>query len=417
MKSKNTSINILVLFFCFIICGQLKVLGQNIERIEYFFNTDPGFGNGIALSGLVPSANISNLSTNLNLTSANKGFNTVYIRAKDANGNWSITNSIPFLKAFLSVPSNLSRLEYFINSDPGFGNGTSISMSSQPNVNLPLVLNVSNTPNGINNVFIRALDVNGVWSITNHYSFIKANLNIPSPIVKVEYFVNNDPGFGQASSLSLPTASNINNQAVNLDISTAPNGVNNVYVRAKDSTGTWSITNSISFIKVSATGNVEAIEYFIDNDPGFGLAMPFAFSAPSQNINNYTFNVDVSSSSVGNHQLFIRAKDVNGKWSLTNVLSYNKTINVGITQITDASLAYLLYPNPSRNLIKMKYDVKDKPTQIEMIDAQGKLMSVNFVDAVAEQNIDISSLPNGVYFLKIYCGKELVYKKFVKGDE
>lgn len=414
MKSKDTSINILALFFCFIICSQLKVLGQNIERIEYFFNTDPGFGNGIALSGLTPSANISNLSTNLNLTSANKGFNTVYIRAKDASGNWSITNSIPFLKAFLSVPSNISRLEYFINSDPGFGNGTSISMPTQPNVNLPLVLNVSNTPNGINNVFIRALDENGVWSITNQYSFIKANLNIPSPIVKLEYFVNNDPGFGQASSVSLPTLSNINNQAVNLDISTAPNGVNNVYIRAKDSTGVWSITNSISFVKVSAAVNVEAIEYFIDNDPGFGLATPALFSTPAQNINNYTFNADVSSSLVGYHQLFIRAKDNNGKWSLTNVFSFNKTISVGITQIIDASLAYSIYPNPSSNLIRMKYDVKDQPNLIEMIDAQGKLLSVNNIDAVAEQIIDISNLPNGVYFLKIYCGKQIVYKKFLK---
>ena len=404
----------LVLFHSFIFCSLGEVYSQNINRIEYFFNTDPGFGNGIVVTGFAPSSDISNFSTNLNLTTANKGLNTLYIRAKDVVGNWSITNSIPFLKAFLSVPANISRIEYFLNSDPGFGNGTSINLPSQPNNNLPLILNLAAAPNGFNAAYIRTLDANGVWSITNQISFIKANLNTPSPIVKAEYFINTDPGFGQATALSLPALSNISNQAVNLDISNAANGMNNVYIRTKDSTGAWSITNSISFIKGSAQGNMVALEYFIDNDPGFGLATPAVFSAPSQNINNYIFNADVSSSTAGNHQLFLRAKDINGKWSLTNVLSFNKTISVGITQITDASLMYTVYPNPASSQISVKYDMKDKPSLIEMIDAQGKLISININDTSAEQKIDISTLANGVYFLKIRNGDFLVYKKLIK---
>jgi len=411
---KNFLTFTLVVFFSFIFCSTEKVHGQNVNRIEYFFNTDPGFGNGIALTGFTNSANISNFSANLNLAAANKGFNTLYIRAKDASGNWSITNSIPFLKAFLTAPANVARVEYFLNTDPGFGNGTSINLPFQSHNNLPLILNLASTPNGLNTVYIRTLDANGVWSITNQISFIKANLNTPSPIVMAEYFMNTDPGFGQATALSLLTLSNISNQAVNLDISNEANGMNNVYIRAKDSIGIWSITNSISFIKGSVQGNMVAVEYFIDNDPGFGLATPAAFSATAQNINNYFFNADVSSSTAGNHQLFLRAKDNNGKWSLTNVLSFNKTINVGVTQITDASLAYTAYPNPANNQISLKFDMKDKPSLIEIMDAQGKYTSINIFDAIAEQKIDISSLSNGVYFLKINCDKKVTYKKIIK---
>lgn len=161
---------ILTLFLCSIFCSLAIVNGQNINRIEYFFNADPGFGNGIAVTGFTPSSDISNFSTNLNLTTANKGLNTLYIRAKDANGNWSLTNSIPFLKAYLTIPANISRIEYFLNSDPGFGNGTSINLPALPDNNLPLVLDLNSAPNGFNNIIIRVLDVNGVWSITNHFS-------------------------------------------------------------------------------------------------------------------------------------------------------------------------------------------------------------------------------------------------------
>src|SRR4030043_369048 len=93
---------------CYILCVFLCVMvespaAQNINRIEYFFNTDPGFGQATSLTGFTSSANIANFQTSINLSSVSNGVNKLYIRAEDGSGNWSITNVIPFIKVDLSI--------------------------------------------------------------------------------------------------------------------------------------------------------------------------------------------------------------------------------------------------------------------------------------------------------------------------
>src|SRR5262245_51798019 len=63
----------------------------NLTRAEYFFDSDPGFGNGIAIS--IPTASvISNANSSADISSLSPGIHQLFIRVKDASGNWSITN-------------------------------------------------------------------------------------------------------------------------------------------------------------------------------------------------------------------------------------------------------------------------------------------------------------------------------------
>jgi hypothetical protein len=192
----------------------ISTVAQNIHRIEYFFNTDPGFGNGITVSGFTTSANIANFSTNLNLNTASNGVNVLYLRAKDDNGNWSLTNAVPILKANLATPSNIVRTEYFFNTDPGFGSGISVSLPSQPNDSVAVALNLATSPNGMNTLFIRSLDAYGVWSLTNAFLFLKSNLWVPGNIVRSEYFFNTDPGFGNGIKFQMPASDSIDSQVI-----------------------------------------------------------------------------------------------------------------------------------------------------------------------------------------------------------
>ncbi|QLH46029.1 MAG: hypothetical protein HWD58_10605 [Bacteroidota bacterium] len=70
---------------------------QNITQLEYFFNTDPGFGNATQAS-ITPAANIANMNINADVTALPQGIHQLYIRSKDANGNWSVTNRSFFYK-------------------------------------------------------------------------------------------------------------------------------------------------------------------------------------------------------------------------------------------------------------------------------------------------------------------------------
>ena len=56
--------------------------------MEYFFDTDPGFGSGLPIS-VSPDTQVD-ISPVLDLSSVTPGYHLCYIRAKDATGKWGI---------------------------------------------------------------------------------------------------------------------------------------------------------------------------------------------------------------------------------------------------------------------------------------------------------------------------------------
>lgn len=312
---------------------------------------------------------------------------------------------------------NITRIEYFFDTDPGFGKATALTgFASSGNVaNFPASINLSSVPYGVNNLYVRARDDNGNWSITNVIPFIKVDVSTYN-IVRAEYFLNTDPGFGKATPFTLPVSADITRQALTLNIKSVPLGINTLYLRTEDGNGSWSLTNSFTFIKEIVTGsnNISSLEYFVDTDPGFGMATKVNLT-PGQNISSYIFNADVSSLTANTtHNLFVRSKDVNGVWSLTNVLSFTRTSGTGIGDITDASAAFIVFPNPATDEITLQGPSDKKIDKIELMDIQGKLIQVQSSGSSTERQIDISMFPEGIYFIKITLGKDAVFKKVVK---
>jgi len=312
---------------------------------------------------------------------------------------------------------NITRIEYFINADPGFGKATALTgFTSSANVtNFPTSINLSSVPYGVNNLYIRAKDGNGNWSITNVIPFVKVDVSTYN-IVRAEYFLNTDPGFGKATPFTLPVSADITRQALTLNIESVPLGINTLYLRTEDGNGSWSLTNCFTFIKEIVTGsnNISSLEYFIDTDPGFGMATKVSLT-PGQNISSYIFNANVSSLTANTtHNLFVRSKDVNGVWSLTNVLSFTRTSGTGIGDITDASAAFIVFPNPATDKITLQCTPEKEMDKVELMDVQGKMIQVQILGSSTEKQIDIGKFPEGIYFIRISSGKDVIYKKLVK---
>jgi hypothetical protein len=110
----------------------MSMWSQNINKMEYFIDTDPGVGNGINVA-LTAGIDITNLNIPVNLSTVTEGFHKLYVRSRDANGLWSETAIYSFYKAALpaaqTVPA-LVEIEYFVNTDPGVGNATKRTVSS-----------------------------------------------------------------------------------------------------------------------------------------------------------------------------------------------------------------------------------------------------------------------------------------------
>ena len=114
-------------------------------------------------------------------------------------------------------------------------------------------------------------------------------------------------------------------------------------LRAQDASGKWSMMQHLLFFNMINTAGVipdydapgediVAIEYFIDNDPGEGMATAFAIT-PGQDV-IHTDMIDVFALTPGMHKLHVRAQDASGKWSMMqHLLFFNR---IDMTNTIDA---------------------------------------------------------------------------------
>ncbi|MBP6431553.1 MAG: T9SS type A sorting domain-containing protein [Ferruginibacter sp.] len=381
------------IFFCYkkitalclllaILCTNSIFAQVNIVKAEYFIDTDPGFGLATNIP-VAEATNISNQAVAVDLSAVSAGFHTVNFRSQDANGKWSITNPVSFYKLGLTSLPNIVKAEYFIDTDPGFGLATNIPVAEATNIsNQAVAVDLSAVSAGFHTVNFRSKDANGKWSITNPVSFYKIGLTSIPNIVKAEYFIDTDPGFGLATNIPVTAATNISNQAVAVDLSAVSAGFHTVNFRSKDANGKWSVTNPVSFYKLGLTSlpNIVKAEYFIDTDPGFGLATNIPVAAAT-NISNQAVAVDLSAVSAGFHTVNFRSQDANGKWSVTNPVSFYK---IGLTSIP--------------NIVKAEYFIDTDPGF-----GLGKNIPVSASINIADQNVsvNIGTLQIGLHRLYI----------------
>ncbi len=106
--------------YLMVICFSEGLFSQQITEIEYFLNTDPGIGNGFAVS-FSPDT-IVETSFIVDLSSANLGINHLFVRAKDNSGDWSLhTKKTFYVVQGYAITPDIVEIEYFWDSDPGFG--------------------------------------------------------------------------------------------------------------------------------------------------------------------------------------------------------------------------------------------------------------------------------------------------------
>jgi len=307
----------------------------NINRIEYYVDADPGYGNATNLSFTGTQPNVAG-TINLDLTPLNAGVHIVGIRSRDANGAWSLDNKWIFLKPYPNTGAapqpNINRVEWYMDSDPGYGNATPISIIAGQNLQ-NLAINIDLTPlnQGVHIVGIRSRDANGAWSLDNKWLFLKPYPNTgaaPQPdINRVEWFLDTDPGYGNATPISIVAGQNLQNLAINIDLTPLGQGVHIVGIRSRDANGAWSHDNKWIFLKPYAGTSavpqpkVVRVEYFIDTDPGYGNGKPVTITSATD-VASVIFDADISTVPNGSHKLGIRSLDENGAWSLDNELDF-----------------------------------------------------------------------------------------------
>ncbi len=165
-------------------------------------------------------------------------------------------------KAGSQAAPEIAQFEYFIDEDPGYGNGTQVQVSdftvagSGFHHAFPVTV-PSGLSNGLHRLFFRAKDENGDWSQTTFQVFYKDELlsDNGSEIVAMEYFIDNDPGTGNGTGINLAAAAFVDGFLFEVPAShLLSDGPHTLFVRSKNSAGQWSILNLVSFDKEPDAG-------------------------------------------------------------------------------------------------------------------------------------------------------------------
>ncbi len=246
----------------------------------------------------------------------------------------------------------ISRAEYFFDTDPGKGNGTSLSLTQGAAINQQHTISVGALATGAHTFNYRVVDSNGHWS-----QFVSRTFFIITPVTftnatsvrHAEYFFDSDPGPGNATRLPITESSNQSN-TFTLDISSLTPGFHQLSMRYQDNLARWSDFVNRTFYIVpsviaSANATIKKAEYFFDTDPGAGHGTALPIAAGGTQNNNFT--IDVSSVSGGFHQIGIRYQDDHGHWSMfVNRSFYKIPTNTFITASTIKKAEYFFDTDP-----------------------------------------------------------------------
>ncbi len=295
---------------------------QTIVRSEGFFDSDPGVGSGIPLVNN-PTGSAADISGSLPNELAS-GFHSFYVRCKSSAKLWSNARGrTVFVNNEVNQPPVLLEIvdcEYFIDSDPGVGNGVNVPVASSPTeVSIYTQVATSQLP-GMHQLGVRFQAENGMWSNSKYRTFLVRSANdnqVADEIVQAEYFFDADPGEGNGSPINIDTPGLLVSLNSSMAINLTP-GVHQLYVRCKSNMGYWSNARVRSAIVregtiVPSIHYIDAAEYYIDNDPGQGNGTPIA--VPTATTVDIVELIDASAIAVGVHQLFIRVRSDQNVWS------------------------------------------------------------------------------------------------------
>ncbi|MEO7312029.1 MAG: hypothetical protein ABIX01_16625 [Chitinophagaceae bacterium] len=380
---------IIAIVVCWCWCWQANAQ-PNITAAEYFIDTDPGFGNATSITITTPSPNISDQAFSVPISGLSQGIHHLFIRSKNANSRWGVTNRFVFYKSSSggAAPGNIVKAEYFFDTDPGFGNAINIPVTPGVDIqNITFAAALDLLPAGLHSLFIRSKNAGGVWGVTNRQLLYKpgGNSGTPSNIVKAEYFFDTDPGFGSAINIPVTPGADVQNIGFAAALDTLSQGIHSLYIRSKNANGVWGITNrQVMYRANPASGvppaNITNVEYFIDADPGIGNAVPIAINAAA-NLADFIAPINISGLSVGSHKLYIRSRTSSG-WSITNIYTFPIAATVTSPFINVNAVTKTLMC--ARDSVKVSYDATGTYNagnvfNVELSDAGGSFAAPQLI--------------------------------------
>ena len=294
--------------------GLLAILSFNwaeaqMQQAEYFWDVDPGVGNGVNLTLNTINTSEADYSGDVSTAGLSAGYHILYIRAKDETSKWSLHEK----RSVKIIENNnaITAAEYFFDTDPGIGNGTAIDLTPDGNSQSTFIgsLQTTGLMAGAHVVYIRAYSPGSGWSIYEKRYITIADPT--SPIIAAEYFFDTDPGTGNGTPLNVVTQTGYSDLTAQIATTGLKTGYHNLYIRTQKADKSWSLYNGKYFY---VKPELNKFEYYIDKDPGVGNGKELSI-IPAVDQVEFTGAIKPVCLDAGVHTIFVRARDEMGVWS------------------------------------------------------------------------------------------------------
>lgn len=295
--------------------------------------------------------------------------------------------------------------EYYFDQDPGFGNANPIDFSNGETISLAFGADFGDLDEGTYFAYVRVKDETEMWSVPVKVPFRVQKSDLPD-IASGEWYIDNDPGFGNANQLAINQGELVEGLA-NASTESLTGGRHLAYLRFQNGDGSWSLPIKKPFIvndKVPL--NLVAAEYFIDEDPGIGEGVPVDVD-PDHFVDD-SFTAEVAEGlPLGDHFLYTRVQNENDIWSLYLVRSFS----VGELSTHDGQLlrSTRIFPIPTRDFLYVEND-EYLIKELRLLDMTGQLVQFN---QIGEGQLDLRSLATGTYLLRIKTDQGSITKKII----
>lgn len=388
----------------------------DLAKIEYYFDQDPGKGNGTEIA-LSASTEISDLSSMIDISALPLGPHLLSFRTQEVAGEWSLDQHFLILKQPEDIPYNINAAEYFVGDDPGQGNGIALTVNPGNQIFLIQTIDVSTFDEGAQEIHVRTKDETGRWSHDQVFPIKKRAFEAKN-ITKGEYFFDTDPGLNLATSFTIPASVDVANLNVIVMTNGLSEGLHDLYIRTVEEDNKWSLTNVSIDILVDQALPLIWLDFELlkkENSVLLDWKVAEAKNTSHFNIekkkNEYFDKIgEVESfNQVGARDYKFTDNNPHNGWNYYRISqndidgnrSYSDTKSVFFSNILELSV----FPNPTTETIHISGVNANTEYKYSILDASNK--QVKSGTYTADMLLDFQDLPDGPYFLLLESNIEI----------
>ncbi|MEP1095885.1 MAG: PKD domain-containing protein [Cyclobacteriaceae bacterium] len=328
-------------FIAIISClsGILMFAQSDITALEYYIDDDPGVGLGTSVAVTQGQEIDLNFTVPISSMGLSSGVHWMIVRTRNLAGEWSLYERRVFYIQDVTAPppptsQDITALEYFTETDPGVGMATAVAITPGQEVDMVDIFNASSLGAGFHTVTVRAKNADERWGFAETRIFyVQGSVSnppqAPEDITELEYFFDDDPGVGLATSIAVTQGQAIDITEI-INSAGLSDGFHSMSMRAKNAVNRWGMAETrIVYVQNINPANpvlagIVALEYFFDSDPGAGLGTQIPITPTVNSVDIASIMLETGDTlTIGSHTITIRAQNENAEWGHRETVTFN----------------------------------------------------------------------------------------------